>query len=115
MSKTFDYVEFRRHVVDMAHASKLLKKETRRMEKRTWNTKNWKNDPEVLEYLTASLAITQDLVQLVEHRVRTVKHDLSESQEYIHMGDQVSKRFAFYVVVKIYWNVLLGIIIGYTK
>lgn len=115
MSKIFDYKVFRKHVVDMSHASKLLKKETRRMNKHLWDTKNWKDDPEVVEYLQTSIAVTQDLLAIVEHRVHTVKKDLSDAQECIHMGDKVSSRLAIYVTIKIYWNVLLGIVIGHMK
>lgn len=115
MNKVFDYKVFRKHVVDMSRASKLLKKETRRMKKRFWDTKNWKDDPEVVEYLQASVTITQDLLEIVESRVHTVKKDLSDAQEYIHMGDKVSNRLAIYVTIKVYWNVFIGIIIGHMK
>lgn len=111
----FDYKVFRKHVVDMSRASKMLKKETRRMKRPSWDIKKWRDDPEVVEYLQASVTIMQDLLEIVENRVHTVKKDLSDAQSYIHMGDKVSNRLAIYVTIKIYWNILLGIIIGYLK
>lgn len=115
MNNTFDYKEFRKHVIDMVRADKLLKKEVRRITKRTWNTERWKNDLEIMVYLQSSISSMQTLEAIAERRLRTVNDGLSAAKEYAEAGFKVSKFLPWFILLKVYWNVIIGTIVGYIK
>lgn len=114
-TKIFDYKEFRNHVTDMTHTSRLLKKEARRMDKRIWKLENWGDNDKVLLYMQRSASAMQSLLDIVDEKTQLVKKDLSTFTKYAIEAYRISKLTTCRIIIKVYWNLLLGIATGYIK